>query len=510
MRSSLRLSLISLYNLDAVGLRYISSVLRQEGHTVDMVFFKEPTFTDPIKQYRIVPAITRMSEPKSEEIEALVETVRHLDSDLIGISLNCSSLYRIAAEVSRVLKEVVQAPVVWGGVHPTLQPEECFHHADVVCRGEGEIPMRALVNALSAEDDIIEIPNLWVKRGERLYKNDTQPPVQDIDSLPFPDHDPESKHYISVSNPSASEETYAVVTARGCPFSCSYCCNHILHKVNGGSPVRQRSVENVIAELMKAKRSGCMKTVRIFDDIFGLDRKWTEEFAQQYKRHIDLPLGFNVHPNTVKKGNLNPLKSLSFVDVTMGIQSGSEEVREILYNRFTSDESIIQAGTVLHETGFFCAYDIITDNPYESEEDTRKTIDLLLTLPRPFMLSITSLAFFPSTEITEKALRDGMITPSMIEGKSEKVTHEWLVSTEYPRSREQRYYIMLMAATQYDSIPKWLIRFLKGSTVKIPQLLYLILKAAIFFTRMGRRSLYRDMEDTLLSKMGGESHGHLR
>lgn len=502
MSSNLHVTFLSLYNLDAVGLRYMSSVLKQEGHTVDIIFFKEPTHINPVKQYRIVPAITRMEKPKDKEIDKLVEIVGRLNTDIIGVSLNCSSLFRIAARISQALSSL-SVPVMWGGVHPTLQPEQCTPYADIICRGEGEKPVLALVNALAAGEKMTHIPNLWVKK-DRLYKNDTQPPVQDLNSLPFPDHAPDYKHYITVFNPHAAENNYALVTARGCPFSCSYCCNHALHTINRGNPVRQRSVKNVIAELTTAKKKGYMKTVRIFDDIFGLNKKWMEEFAQQYKEHIDLPLGFNIHPNTAKKEVLKPLQSLAFVDVTMGIQSGSPHVRENIYNRITPDEAIVRASNILHEMGFFCAYDMITDNPYEHEDDLQKTIDLLLKIPRPFMLSMTSLAFFPCTELTERALRDRIITESMVEGESDKVTHEWLLSTEYPRDKEHQYYNLLMVATQYDTIPKWVIRVLKTREKKSLLLVHTLLRAAITLTKMRRRSLYKEMENTLQSKMGGE------
>lgn len=97
----------------------------------------------------------------------------------------------------------------------------------------------------------------------------------------------------------------------------------------------------------------------------------------------------------------------------------------------------------------------------------------------------------------------------LIEGKSDKATHEWLISAEYPRNRQQRYNNMLMAATQYDNIPKWQIRFLKSRTIKIPLLVHLLSGVAIFFNKMRKDNLYTKMRDTLQSKMGGKEHGHL-
>jgi hypothetical protein len=54
-------------------------------------------------------------------------------------------------------------------------------------------------------------------------------------------------------------------------------------------------------------------------------------------------------------------------------------------------------------------YDIITDNPYETDDDRFETLQLVHQLPQPYRLSLFSLTFYPGTELHEKALADGLI-----------------------------------------------------------------------------------------------------
>ncbi len=77
---------------------------------------------------------------------------------------------------------------------------------------------------------------------------------------------------------------YGIMTSRGCPYNCSYCFNSFMHKSRGNNPVRQRSVDNVISELVLAKARYPLKYITFYDDCFVRDADWTEEFCRRYKK----------------------------------------------------------------------------------------------------------------------------------------------------------------------------------------------------------------------------------
>src|SRR3989338_9087172 len=67
---------------------------------------------------------------------AIEDFIRDYAPDLIGIGLMSIEFYP-AKNLTRLLREKFQIPVIWGGVHVILKPEECLRYADYVCYGEG-------------------------------------------------------------------------------------------------------------------------------------------------------------------------------------------------------------------------------------------------------------------------------------------------------------------------------------------------------------------------------------
>ena len=92
-----------------------------------------------------------------------------------------------AFTIARELKEKLGKPIIFGGVHPTLFPEDIdFSFVDYLCVGEGEYPVLELMNALEQGGDASAIKNLWVKKGAEIIKNEVRDLIQDFDALPMP------------------------------------------------------------------------------------------------------------------------------------------------------------------------------------------------------------------------------------------------------------------------------------------------------------------------------------
>ena len=95
------------------------------------------------------------------------------------------------------------------------------------------------------------------------------------------------------------------------------------------------------------------------------------------------------------------LTDAGFTGLKMGIQSGCERVRRFVFARVgETDEVIMKAARILRKWahGKNCYY-MITDNPYESEEELVQSIRFTSRVPRPFSLSLYSLNFYPGTAI---------------------------------------------------------------------------------------------------------------
>ncbi len=407
----MKIVLISVENtLVCFGIRMISAVLKQDGHNVQTLF---------------VPR--EFNDLESEkDLAAIAEWVAGQRPDLIGISLMSSHWRRVAA-IHKAVKKAAPVPIIWGGIHPTLAPEECMEHADMVCVGEGETPMRTLAEAMQNQTGYDSIPGIWVRNTNGSIK--ANPPadrMSNLDALPYPDHDDRSHivyhhHCLQpISDPvwrsyiPGFMDTHYVMSSRGCPHNCTYCCNSALRKVAAGPYLRRRSPEHFVGEMEQIKnRFPKLKGFVFMDDSFFYgDREWFETFCRLYSQRIGLPFFCWANPVAVTRERIEMLTPAGLVGVHVGLESGSPRVSEQIYNRRVSHEQFYECMNILHDYRndiVDIRVDVITDNPYETDDDVAETVRVLSYLKKPFFVGIVSLIFYPKTHLQEQAIQDGHI-----------------------------------------------------------------------------------------------------
>ncbi len=448
----MHIAFISLYDTGAAGLRSISAFLKSHGHRVSIIFYGEMGRTH--KEFHQFSKIVYQNAPKwcyEKDQRELIETLKQLNPDLIGISLR-SAFFPTAIKLTKELKNHLTVPILWGGIHPTICPEESIQHTDVICLGEGEFPMWDLLSALEKKEPIRAIPNLWVKDGGEVVKNDFRL-LNDPNQLPFPDYTETDKYYIC-AHP-FDIQRYSIMTSRGCPFSCTFCSSSILREIyrGKGKYVQRRSIENVISELEMAKKTFPVYEVIFQDEIFVDDPEWLYPFLEEYKEKIHIPFACYLHSRYVKEPIIWALKEAGLYTACLGIQSGSERIRQEVYHRRQSNEEILRCAHLLNrEIGM--AYDFIVDNPFETKEDLIKSIQLLLQFPHPFRIHLATLSFFPNYPITKAAIENGLI-----QGPNyDTCVDEMLMIYKKDRPQEIQSLYFLMAATQHPSVDRNFIR----------------------------------------------------
>lgn len=456
MANKAQIALISLYSTDAIGLRYLNSVLKNHGFDVSLILFKE-----------LYLAADLMSLPSEREYRLLIDLLKRLKPDIVGISLR-SSYFKIASKITKRIKRELSLPVIWGGTHPTISPEGSIQVADMICIGEGEYPLLELAERISSSKDYSDIKNLWIRRDGRIIKNEVRPLIQDLDTLPFPDYGDKDKFFVengaeSSYDPGLQTYNLNILASRGCPYHCSYCCNSIFNAIyhGKGSRIRRRCVENVMEEIFALKDDfPNLRRIDFIDEVFAWDKKWTAEFIERYKREVRIPFQCAQHPNMVNKEILQLLKDAGLERVEVGVQSGSERIRKEYFERPVSDKRLLQNSWLLKQMGIVPFYDFIVDNPFETEEDRRKGLDFLLKFPRPFHLHVFSLIYFPNTVISKRALSAHLISEDQIEGNAEQTFEQMFVTLRYPRPKVDQFWISLYSLASKSFMPKALIRWL--------------------------------------------------
>lgn len=425
----MKVTLISPYvAVSAIGIRWLSSYLKSQGHSTQLIFLPDPA--RGLYSARI--------------LDDLADLCR--DSQLVGISLT-SNLVRQSIQLTNKIKDSLpHVLVVWGGVHPSLRPEESLKYADVICIGEGELPLAELMDKMEKGEEYLTTQSLWFRQGDTIIRNKIRRPVEDLDSLGFPDYDFDC-HYIKDKDeivpmtiplllqniPNTLHlppDTYVTIATRGCPHNCAYCSIPTLRRITSSSkPHRRRSKDHVLRELRSMReRYPFFGWVKFMDDNFlSGPTNYLVELLKSYKKEITLPLHISgVDPASLNEAKMKALADAGLGQIKMGIQTGSEKTKAI-YNRRFSNDRVLKATRLIHKYSHKLKippyYDLILDNPWETEDDLLETLNLLLEIPRPYKLNIFSLTFFTGTEVTERALREGLIVREDDDWKRVKKTY---------------------------------------------------------------------------------------
>ena len=362
----------------------------------------------------------------SLEDEDIDLAARHLiTADVVGFSSMTGYAELTRRLITRVKELDPSTFVIWGGIHAIIQPEDAIlADVDAICTGEGEFAFEELYGLLQEGRDPTTVKNFWFKPPDgSIIKNHFLPlmSVDQMESLPFPQYGEgetiyetgqgfkpmNARHYIDNDGLS-----YTTLWSIGCPFHCTYCGNtKFIANDAKYKRIRHPSARYIVDEVKTARaRFPHLSHVSFHDDSFmAIPYREIEEFAELWKAELDLPFAvYGVIPNYVKRDKFELLTWAGMNRVRMGIQSGSRRTLDF-YKRPSPPEKILAAGEVnasfAPEYHIPPAYDIITDNPVETAEDLKETLQLLYDMARPYTLFIYSLKVIPNTEL-EKAMKE--------------------------------------------------------------------------------------------------------
>jgi radical SAM superfamily enzyme YgiQ (UPF0313 family) len=394
-RSALLISLIN--STDNLGLKYIHSSLQRAGFRSEILFH---TVDD------------------ASHFNAVADFVRESKVDAVGISLMSRFFYAAAGLTDAIKKECGDnVPIVWGGIHPTIDPKGCEGRPHYVCVGEGEAAFGEFLKNMENKSLSYQVQGINVASTAECS---VSPRIENLDDLAFPEFLPRNswvtdRGRIKPLTPELLKKnnrhngTYlSVMTSRGCPFSCSYCCNNLLHTIYG-KKIRKRSPESVIEEIeMNLSRTSLsFRYLNVYDDCFtSHSLEWLDTFVRSYKG-IGIPLIFRAIPQFITKEKIALLKDAPCGFALIGLQTGSERTLRDVYQRKHSQKAFLNCAQLLDKNNIPAIYDVIVDNPYETTGDTKETVEVISELPSTAYLSLASLTFYKYTALYDKAKADG-------------------------------------------------------------------------------------------------------
>ncbi len=385
----------------------LSAVLKAEGHSVRLVHLHEDLGFG-------------FSSEKEEDKSRVGDRIKEDHPDLIGVTATTfeySAMNELAAHLKR---NGLKAPLVLGGAHATFCPEDFEStHFDAFCVGEGELPLaelcRRIDDGLSHEELFRNLPS-FLARG--VHQRRSMQPialfdhVTDLDSLPRMDRSLFDMDRIVTSR----QGWVDVVTARGCPFNCTYCCNNAynrryLESKGRTRGFRQRSVESVVEEIRDLVYAWGEK-VRVIsfqEDYLNLNRSWMLEFCEVFEREIGLPFYMCARPESIDERMATALGRARCLEVSLGIETGSERIRNEIYEKDLSNKAIRTAVLKLRAAGVDVFANIMVGAPTESRETLQETLELLADL-KARLFRPTTLMPLRGTDLHSRCKEMGLLT----------------------------------------------------------------------------------------------------
>jgi|TARA_B100000959_G_scaffold119627_1_gene125732 radical SAM superfamily enzyme YgiQ (UPF0313 family) len=320
--------------------------------------------------------------------EAIINKVQNLKPDLIGISSMTHEI-SLCGELCDQLKRVdTKIITVVGGVHISAVPEETlksFASIDIGIIGEGE---EIFHNVIKNINDLAKVGGIVFRTNGTIVLNQAAPEIKNLDLLPIPDWSafPRSPRY-------------HIITARGCPFHCSFCMTPY------GKRVRERSPKNVLAELKTTIETFDPEYYRFNDETFGFNMKRANLILDYIiDNKLDkIPKSASMRANIVTEEVLKKMKRAGFEYIDYGVESGNKEVLKRIHKNVTMEQTE-KAVAMTKKAGIRVGANFILGHPYETMETAMETINYAVKLNADFN-AIGIMCPYPGTEIYSLAMK---------------------------------------------------------------------------------------------------------
>jgi radical SAM superfamily enzyme YgiQ (UPF0313 family) len=187
---------------------------------------------------------------------------------------------------------------------------------------------------------------------------------------------------------------HCISTARGCPYTCSFCADRRLW----GGKVRRRSVDNVIEEMRLLKDKYKIDSVDFVDGTFTYDREYLQTFCDIIINHkLNIKWRCTARYDNLNEDLLLLMKQANCSGLYFGLESGSERVLKAIDKKITVEE-IIKVSEMVYNSGIPSVTSIVLGLPEEKKEDIEETLKLMKKV-KTDILDVNSYVPLPGTRL---------------------------------------------------------------------------------------------------------------
>lgn len=391
---------------ESLGQLYIAAVLRERGFEVSIY---DPTMGQPLKTadgyYYGVPL---------EKLATIFQATR---PDVIG--LTCHNAYSLSGTelVARTAKSCLSKNImtIAGGVYPSVYKGRILAECpsiDYAFQGESETALADFLGGRSLRPgELLSVDGLIFRSKNEIKVNDKRHFIHDLDQLPYPARDLVNiRAYMNMKSTLyglGTKPTLSILTSRSCPNQCRFCNMWLIH----GDTWRPRSPQNVIGEFELMVKKYSAKHIFVMDDNFTYDPERAKTICEEIIRRRlrfkwNTPHGISVRKMDFELARL--MKKAGCINVCVGIESGSEWVRNELMGKGISNQQITHAVTCFKKAGLPVCGLMLLGYPGETEDHFKESMAFVSRLP----LSLITASFvfpFPGTRLYDQLREEGII-----------------------------------------------------------------------------------------------------
>ncbi len=366
-----------------LGLCYISSVLKKEGHVT-----------------KIIDA-----ELEGKNIGDILNEIEVFRPDLIGFT-STTPLFAATLEIASKIKEKMDVLVVVGGPHVTVMPDDIVkpdRPFDFAVYGEGEITMRELVNSIvDGKGKYDDIPGLIFKcRNGEVKKNQSRCHIEDINGIPMPDREALMLEKYVWSVPGKGVERFTtLMTERGCPFNCTFCSTHTVF----GKKVRYREVDSIVSEIEHLVNDLNIRHIAFIDDTLTLNKDRVIDMCQKIiNKRLDFTWEGWTRANTINDELVEIMAKAGFRRVSFGIESGSPAILKGI-KKGIKLEDVVNGFKIMKKYGIETRGSVMIGHPNETSKTANETLRFIRGLHDCDQIYINITTPYPGTELYRQVI----------------------------------------------------------------------------------------------------------
>ncbi|MDP1852706.1 MAG: radical SAM protein [Candidatus Omnitrophota bacterium] len=336
-------------------------------------------------------------------IEQLIDFVSKTKPAVVGFTAFTIQV-RTAAFIAEKIKHTLpEVKICVGGPHVTAIPKETldeFPWFDFVISGEGEEVLPKIFDSLGNDQALSRINGVITRMTEKVIVGASNNPILNLDSLPFPAWQEFNLSKYPGTYPHRTNLELPMVTGRGCPYRCVFCCRAL------GSTVRHRSVLSVIAEIERNISEFNCKSVAFLDETFLINMAWVDEFLNVFVDrglHKKITWSCSTRVSDMSLELLKRMRNAGCYFIFFGLESADDQTLKLIKKNITTKqiEDVVRWTKL---AGIIPVGAFIIGLPGDTEKHVMKAIAMAEKLDL-YSVTFPIAVPFPGTELRQMALR---------------------------------------------------------------------------------------------------------